>query len=309
MSDLLMKTPFGSHLYGMATENSDTDYLAVRLHNPVQMALGLYKKEEQFTTGSNDSKNTAEDVDQSTYDYLHFLKELSRGELKAVDTVFCDNQMQFTSDTFEHLRANRHRFLTKQMKGFVGYVKKQVWRYGVKGSTLGDLRVVRKVLENHPNKRLKDVLPILAKQNLENVEVGADYMKAKGKTYMYSEKTTELAKIFAKFESEYGHRSDSAEKAGGVDWKAVAHAFRCMYQFELMVKDGGFKYPLSQNEFLMQVKRGELPFSEVQPLLETQFEKVKTLFEESDLPERPEVGLVEKFFVMAVESHYTLTKK
>ena len=61
--DLIVKMKFGSHLYGTASEHSDTDYKGVYLPSREAVLLGDIQKCLNHSTGCGTSKNKACDVD------------------------------------------------------------------------------------------------------------------------------------------------------------------------------------------------------------------------------------------------------
>ena len=57
--DLLFKTKFGSHLYGLDTPNSDTDYKGIYMPTLSQLLLGTWPKSIRTSTGTAHTKNTS----------------------------------------------------------------------------------------------------------------------------------------------------------------------------------------------------------------------------------------------------------
>jgi predicted nucleotidyltransferase len=61
--NLIVKMVFGSHLYGTATENSDTDYKGVYLPTEKEILLNRVPKSYNYKTGDGVTKNTKDDID------------------------------------------------------------------------------------------------------------------------------------------------------------------------------------------------------------------------------------------------------
>ncbi|QQV91959.1 hypothetical protein vBKpMFBKp34_100 [Klebsiella phage vB_KpM_FBKp34] len=64
MSKIVMETIFGSHLYGLNTPNSDTDYKGIFIPDAKDILLGKAPKTIQSSTGDKHSKNTKDDIDR-----------------------------------------------------------------------------------------------------------------------------------------------------------------------------------------------------------------------------------------------------
>lgn len=65
---------------------------------------------------------------------------------------------------------------------------------------------------------------------------------------------TPLTKVLETLESikkSFGSRVKNAKE---VDWKSISHAFRIGYQLQHIYEDGGYSYPLPENDFLRKVK-------------------------------------------------------
>ena len=130
---------FGSHLYGLNTPSSDTDYKGVVLPSARQIIMQEAEFHISHSTGGS-GKNTAEDIDDSMFSLQKFLRFAMKGETFAIDMLHGgEDKILETSPIWKDLVANRHKFYTKNMKAYVGYVRKQAAKYGVKGSRLAVL--------------------------------------------------------------------------------------------------------------------------------------------------------------------------
>ncbi len=140
-----MRTPnivnmkFGSHLYGLNTPNSDVDYKGIFMPMLEELLLGSYPKTIVTSTGPEHAKNSADDVDTEVISLPAFIKHACQGETFAIDMLHCVRPV-FATPIWDELVANRTKFYSKNLKAFVGYVKQQAAKYGVKGSRLSDIK-------------------------------------------------------------------------------------------------------------------------------------------------------------------------
>ena len=77
MKDLnvIMKTKFGSHLYGTNTPDSDLDIKGIYMPTEEQIFLGRFGKSNTYNVKVSDgSKNTSEDMDIEMYSLHYFIK-------------------------------------------------------------------------------------------------------------------------------------------------------------------------------------------------------------------------------------------
>jgi len=311
--NVLMKTVFGSHLYGLDTPNSDKDYKGIYLPTKEELLLGTAAKSINRTTGSNDSKNGADDVDDEMYSLAYFVELALKGETVALDMLHATNPLE-TSPEWEFLVANRDMFYTRNLKAFMGYLKRQVAKYSVKGSRLADItkaiNAIKQNWDGSPDSRLWAIFEALPEgEYLKKVDLGVDdrnnsirYYEVNAKRYQSTVRISEVLGLLQKMYDGYGARAKLAEKNDSIDWKAVSHAFRAGYQLYDIYMYGDFEYPLSHTSFIKQVKAGELDFKTVvQPALESLMEKVDQLALESDLPEKPDRGFWERWLISVYE--------
>ena len=297
MRKTLVRMVFGSHLYGLNTPESDTDYKGIFLPRREEVLLGRIPKTLRISEGSGDSgKNTAKDVDEEHYSLHYFLDLACKGETVALDMLHSRPEHWLeTSDLWEELVQARHLFYTKNLKALVGYARRQAAKYGVKGSRLADARLVLEFLKEveyqTPGVRLQDVwdkLPTgehIRKEppTFPEVVSTADVC---GKKLQSTAMARQYIETFDRFVEAYGVRARKAERNEGIDWKAISHAFRAGYQVMGILNSGGFSYPLPETEFILAVKKGEVEYKVAGPMLEELIDGLEERAEVSDLPEK-----------------------
>lgn len=289
---------FGSHLYGLQTENSDFDYKGIYLPTLDELLLNNYQGTYKVSTGLANKKNAAGDLDTEVISLPKFMKMAIEGETMVVDMLH--GTPITTSDIWESIVENRTKFYSQNLKAFVGYVKRQAAKYGVKGSRVSVLRDIMELNERVPlhdisgkPKLLSDFIlhyPIneFAKIVKHELPQGTQtFYEVCGKKYQTTLKMWVFQQQIRQAFNVYGERALLAESNEGVDWKAMSHALRAGYQAKDIYIRGDFNYPLDQTEFLLAVKTGKLDFTrEVAPELEKLVQEVDVLAEKSILPEK-----------------------
>lgn len=289
----IVRMVFGSHMYGLDTPNSDKDYKGIYLPSLDELLLGTYKPTISFSTGNDTSKNTADDIDDEWMALPTFLKLACKGETVALDMLHSGREHWELDPEYGHiwedLVAKRERFYTRNLSAYMGYVKRQAAKYGIKGSRMSALKMAMQAIAGqNPSALLRDVWGLLPEvEHLEKVERdGLKYYHVNGKFYQDTVTVDYALERLKKAYDSYGARARAAEKNDGVDWKAVSHALRAGYQLRSLLAQGSFGYPLWETDFLLKVKTGELDFkTEVSPKLEALVAEVEELTEISPLSE------------------------
>lgn len=305
---------YGSHLYGLDTPKSDTDYKGVFLNTIDELIMGDGPDNISYSTGPKGAKNSAGDVDYEISSLHSFIKDAIAGQTWALDMLHCTNPSS-DSDVWKFLVANRTKFYSRNMKSYIGFVKSQAAKYGMKGTRVADIKQAREAIRVEYKRKvdlskpyanipafgdwlmdtklgeIKDKLFYGAYANwveLKNTKSGAidEYYEVNSKKY---QSTNSLAYVYEKLtaaEGAYGYRAHLAEQNDGVDWKALSHALRAGYQALHIYNDGDYAYPLPETEFLKAVKLGELDYKTVvAPALEKVVEDVDAAAVGSTLPE------------------------
>lgn len=300
MSDItLVRSIFGSHLYGTSTPTSDRDYKEVFVPDLETILLnGPNINQNMSTKIDSGAKNTADDVDTERFSLGTFIKHLCDGEMIAVDLMHSSIiHWEAHHPMWRSLWEQRASFYTKDMRAYVGYIRKQVSKYGVKGFRVAALESVIEVLDNttiNPQNRMStiwDLLPVDDQYLIKKKGEGPNYEKVDfyevlGSSFMSTSRIGEVYKSLRARHSNYGHRAQAAKENQGIDWKAVSHAFRACYQLIAIYEDGGFKYPLPDTKQILEVKMGLLDYkAQVEPELEILYDKVQILAEKSSYPQ------------------------
>lgn len=297
---------FGSHLYGLNTPASDRDYKGVVLPTAGQILMQEAKFSLKSSTGDPNAKNTSEDEDVEFVSLQRFIDFACQGETFAIDMLHApENKIIHSSNLWNIIVENRDKFYTKNMKAYIGYVRKQAAKYGVKGSSLAILEEAIALVKESSSLEFKFMLgfvPKIVEDIIEYLPIG-EYSQIVTQTHPSVREQTFYEICGRKFQTtlkipmfldalqniynSYGERAQAAKDNLGIDWKAISHALRAGYQARAIYKEGGFEYPLKETDFLLKVKQGQLDYlTEVQPELESLVDEVMMLADQSHYPEK-----------------------
>ncbi|UYE95068.1 hypothetical protein [Escherichia phage vB_EcoM-pJBB] len=294
----IMKGYFGSHLYGTSTPESDVDFKEIYVPHARDILTGNVKEHMSKNTNNTSSKNTKDDVDHELYSLKYFFKLAADGETVALDMLHTPPSLVVKSDlpdVWKYIQDNRSRFYTTNMKSYLGYVRKQASKYGVKGSRLAVLRQALKrsnewgqYFDNGAVIRLshmKNVLPVgefASWVEIENEKTGKQtFYNLLDRKFQDTLTNKEFNAILVKLEENYGERARKAEANEGIDWKALSHACRGGLQLLEIYKTGDLVYPLQDAPFILDVKLGKHTFKTVQEFLEDIVDQVEHASEQA----------------------------
>lgn len=299
--NIVVETLFGSHLYGLDTPNSDKDYKGIVLPTTSQILLGKSNFHVDKSTGLVNGKNTKDDIDRTFYSLSYFIDLASKGETVALDMLHgSPDKLIQSSPIWDFLVANRRKFYTKSMKSYIGYVRKQAAKYGIKGTRISELEKVITFLETFPSDVPVGALNFPDNEFGKWVDYkGNNYYEFAGSKFQDNLKIHYMLDTLKKIYANYGERSKLAKENLGVDWKAVSHCLRAGYQARDIFTKGYFEYPLDETKFLMDVKSGKLDFvSEVEPEIDKITKEALALSDASTLPDEVD----RKFWSNYIES-------
>jgi hypothetical protein len=304
---ILVEMKFGSHLYGLNTENSDEDYVGIFLPSLEDILLGRGKQTINLSTSSSSQKNSSEDVDRTFYSLHAFIQGLINGNTTVLDMIHAPKSAIIkSSPIWEAIVSHRHLAYTKTMKSFVGYCRTQASKYGIKGDRLRAVNTVQEFLKDaDPNLLMEDVwdkLPTgeyLSFVDIDSESAGTQhYYEVCNRKFQNTAKIEYVMERLDNIAESYGHRARLARDSNGMDFKAISHALRVAYQARAIFKNGGFEYPLEETPFIMKAKLGELDFeTEISPVLDDLMKEIEELSKKSDYPEKADAEFWENFLI------------
>lgn len=288
----------GSTLYGTSTPQSDADYKGIYKASLQDIVLG--RVQDTIDCGSkgrsDKSRNNSNDVDCAYKELRKFINDALDGQIYALDLLFAPKQFWLEyGEIWEDIIANRSSLLSSNIKPFVGYARQQAAKYGLKGGRLAEVIRFRDwLVEFEPSVKIGEVFDkyvvseyvhlnevFLKKQNSS-----VTYIQVLEKQFQQNHKVGNLAQNLSEWIDKYGGRSREALSNNGVDFKAVSHAIRCLWQAEELLVSGHIELPLINGPYLREVKQGKHAYAELQEILSEGLERLDSI--KSILPEKPD---------------------
>lgn len=292
---LLYLCKFGSHLYGTAGPNSDVDYKGIFLPDRKELLLGNKVKSLHYKTGDDSSRNSNEDMDVDLWSIQYFFELVGKGETNAIDLIY--------SPTNEKCVEYVHPILSKYVfseplrffnpvncNAFIGYSKHQIKKYGSAATRLGVLKQVYDFLmendyifSSNPDIRLSQIVEHILDKFYDKSycfmkEVNEEEsLVLCGKIHLFSIRLSEFHNRVKREYEKYGQRVKDAYENKNVDWKAVSHSLRCLYQMEELLTNGYIQFPLKESKYLLEIKEGKYDFQQIDQVIQDKLDSVDHL--------------------------------
>jgi hypothetical protein len=257
-------------------------------------------------------KNTKDDVDDQSFNLQKFLKMVMSGDTVGTEILFAPSSaiIEMHPD-WQLILDHKHLLLNKQCKGFVGYCQRQAAKYGIKGSRMAACKGIVELLECLSAKygataklgvatdeliefcqdhEFSEIVPLQSQANGPMI----DHLDVVDRKIPFTNSIATAHSIFAKVYANYGHRTRAAMDNEGIDWKAVSHAIRVAGQAKELLLTGHITFPRPDADYLLQVKRGELDYNAVAPLLERMVEEVDEASKVSPLPNKSDTVAIDE---------------
>ena len=310
-ASLLFLTLFGSTLYGTESPGkSDVDARGIFLPSLESLVLGKTSKSLHFSSGCDERRNMAGDVDIDLWSVQHWLlKLLPTGDTGALDMLFSPSHKACTlyrRSTLDAVFANPLRLIDiGNGRAYAEYSLGQAKKYGIKGSRVGALKAVHAWLLRHcpkptGNERLGDYLDALAKEcavsqfcSVETIQ-GEKALQLCGKRHMSTVRMPELIRRVEADMLRYGARAEEAQRNEGLDFKALSHALRALEQMEELLQTGKIIFPLKNRKELIDIKEGKYSWPELEPRILQRLEDVDAMREQSAFAGRYDAGFVKE---------------
>ena len=297
----VMRTRFGSHLYGTSTPASDLDFKAV--HIPDAEDILMQRVRNEITVGPNKKagqKNSAGDVDAQSHSLQHYLQLLAEGQTGAIDMLFApDNMLLRSSHIWDQVRMHKDRLICKRSAAFVGYCRQQANKYGIKGSRVSSVKraaeFFAEMLEKYgTTAKVGDVLNAVwypyydEHTTLETKETTPgrteDYFVCCNSMVGFKNTVKEAAGIYSRIFEKYGERARKAQSNEGIDWKALSHAVRVGGEAIELLTTGNVTFPLPNATHVLDIKLGKLSYNQVAEEIEQLLVGVEEASAKSKLP-------------------------
>ncbi len=313
----VVKILAGSHMYGTATPESDSDWKSVFV--PSARDILLQRVRPVFSRGrpkGHGERNTAADVDTEDFSLKKFLDMAAGGFTNALDMLFAPPaSVTESSPEWDEIVGNRHRLVTRDCSQFVAYCRRQAAKYGIKGSRVAATRRALALLdagiERHGDgfsKKLELMEAEIRAFDDEHARVvnivhptGRDqwHWEVCDRKMPFRASILSARDLMASLVAEYGVRALQAERNDGLDWKALSHAVRVGQESLELLSTGAITLPLPDRAHVLDVKLGRVPYVDVAREIESLMAAVEAAKENSRLPSTPDVEWIEDFVVRA----------
>ena len=322
MSRILYSTLFGSHLFGTARPDSDTDRKHVILPDIEGLLMGKRIANRVENTNQEERiKNGKDDVDVEFVPLQIFARDFMQGQPYALEIAFSIDgthaeQTHFdeqgltlqpgASSLFKDFVAKlKNSFLTCGIGKILGMAANQAYVYSAKGSRLAAAQAAVELFASAPaGLRIRDalLLPDFAVQaaKLEDLypEDFRREMKANGggkqaeSFFLLEEKTVHFTVnlshgllVARALSQRYGKRAEEASKKAG-DWKANMHAVRVLDEGLDLLTLGRIELPTpsARAHRLLEIREGLYAMDTIRAELDTKILRINELEALSSLP-------------------------
>jgi RNA repair pathway DNA polymerase beta family len=304
---IILKTIYGSHLFGLDTPNSDKDYKGVFQSSIEDIILGKDVKTINESTNSNLSKNSNQDVDIELKELRTFIADCLAGQTYALEMLFTPAEFIIESSSiWDFIQVNRSKLVPNDLQPFAAYAFSQSSKYSLRGTRLLELeRVIEWFQTQTPNVKLGTVVDKLEMSDYTFTQVYKHKLKLQthpdeerlcclGMIFQYNKPIKECLPTLLKRLGQYGQRSEINKDNGGVDWKAYSHAFRLMYEWEQLIETGQLTFPTPNRDYVLGVKLGKYGIEETQDNLFEEFARISKI--PNNLPE-PDIKFWNNFLI------------
>lgn len=315
--NLILKTIFGSHVYGTNVPTSDTDIKGIFIPNAEDILLQRAPKTVIQNTKTGSGKNSSQDTDIELFSVQQYLKLLMEGQSCALDLLFTPKEFYIEEPDYiwTYIQSQKHQFIHKGLTAFVGYARQQAGKYGVKGSRISAIRTILELLkECDPDVKLEqykegfqkriygdefcNAIPELSEHaaivNCKGPNnTLAPHLEVCNRKIAFHAKVKFATEVFQKIFDNYGARALLAEQNLGVDYKSLMHAVRVCGQAKELLSTGNITFPRPEKDLLLQIRKGELPYKEVATLIENGLEELNIINATSTLRETPNNDLAD----------------
>jgi hypothetical protein len=285
----LFTTLYGSSLYGTNTPESDRDVKHIVLPSLRDTLLGKVPKNSvKKTNKEENTKNSADDVDEEFIPIQVFAQDLMEGQTYALELAYAIEYTNAEQEIHEPLFLNfcrelRTGFMTSSMRPMVRYAINQANLYSNKGERLNAAEAVREFLKayffTHSEVQMHEVwdsivipglAPIIA-QYPSCVAITEYQITPAGEMRPCIKLLERILGSTASFRTNLGTVNSIIKKYGAraraaqedqVDWKATSHALRIIEEAVTLLSGNRLVYPYPQDqvEKFLAIKRGEMDY-------------------------------------------------
>lgn len=308
-SKVIFKCEFGSIVYGTNTPSSDQDFKGIYLPSKQDIILQRAKATIHEDTKKNqDVKNSVDDIDYEIFSLQKYLKLLCESQTVALDILFMPQKhILKPSYQLNFIKKHKDRFLHKEVGAFYNYAKAQAAKYGVKGFRVAAIRLTIEWLKCFDsNKYLFEIgmdginRHVIETNHVDLIDLKGSndkietYFSVCDRKFQLNAKIGYILDSLQKIFNNYGARALQAEKNEGIDWKATSHAVRVAREAEELLLTGNITFPCPEVKLLLAIKKGELPYKQVEELIEEGLARIDAAKLKSTLRDKPDLDFADE---------------
>ena len=323
---LIYLTQAGSHLYGLNTEKSDLDFKGIYIPSKEDVILKRDKDEINVELNIEDKE-----VEVKLFSIYKFIKLCSKADTNALDLLFSYHSEveKYIPEIYTEHEA-KYKLIeyiyefanllidTSRLENPITYAYKQCTKYGLKGLRLNSLRYV---LEEAKKVSLRPVAKPLDYHTVG--ELTTDFLKLDGNNLRINELDNKgkiekylfvcgvqhqfnldldvfIERIEEKINKEYTSQR-TKDAIDGNDWKALSHALRILSQIKELYETGNIKFPLTNKEFILKVKLGQVSREEINKIFDTDMSNILDMVKEDKLQWRYNEEFWNKFLLEVIK--------
>lgn len=288
---IIVRTVFGSKLYGTNHAGSDDDFKQIH-KEPLSSFLNNTYRETITTTTNGVTKNGPGDIDFESKELRSFIiKGCLGGQTYAMDMLFTPKHCVLeTSPIWEELISKRDLLITNNVTPFMDYCRGQAQKYSVKGDKLKEYQMVYDALQKaDPHDTAEQIRDFIEKQTWYHVEIFKqeigrkgeqkfeDYLRCGETKYPMTRNVVEITRSLKKKIDVYGGRARTAAESNGVDLKAYYHAMRLCWELEELLTNKEIVFPSKNVKTLLDIRNGVYDKAYIDAWIEDEIARVFTL--------------------------------
>ena len=295
---LIYLSQYGSHLYGLNTENSDLDFRGVYI--PTLDDIILHKDKDEINTeleititpGSEMDEDgdiifnpgfiEKKKIDVKIFSLQKFIQLCSKADTNALDLLFSwtnqdtESYLYVVSGYYINPMAQivtyKNKLInTDRLESPITYAFKQATKYSIKGNyiklldcliELSDKLIVYNVEEF--TKYIGELLEIekdklfIVTRDMKEKGGMQKFLSVLGVEHQFNLSMDKFKQRLQQKRNSYSDRSIQSGKDGGNDWKALSHAIRVLLEIKELLDTGNIQFPLKDKEFLLDIKQGKV---------------------------------------------------
>ena len=313
----LARIVYGAKLFGLATEDSDDDFVSIVVPSARDILLLRDNKITlKGTTGDNHKPNSNSDTDEKQIPFNVFVEGLKKGILECLEVLNAplSSHLIEAHPIFLELRKNRVDIASNNTNKILGFCKAQSISYSPNADRLQAAKEVHSVLMARGVTRstkdkfanyMEDILNTCSSDLVKEISIidihknNIRYIDMCGKKIEETVSASLALEIvttsFKKFESlvQKGNQKNKH------DWKSLSHAMRIAQEGHEYVSTGQITIPAKNTDLLLNVKLGKIPLDEVSSMVDKEISNFEAAIETSPLPLLPNEDYIDEFVCRA----------